>query len=424
LLLVALGTFWFQTKEPTLMATPAVFLDGTVNPFSRTPLDEQSNVFEIFYVTGRQPDQAGNSKSFYVNERDKQLHFGTAQFRIGDEHLTWSDLIRYSLLEQRTSEPILTVTGVTEKGGLNADTDNYDPQQAPPDVFAAALKFTDAINARMQTSGHHEIYIFVPGFKVDFNYPVLVAGELWHYLGRRGAFIAYSWPSAQKLWSYFSDVETAHFSARNFRQLLLLLAHHSNAQRINIIVYSAGARIVSQALKELRLIYYNEDPATLRRLLKIGQVIFTGADIDLMYFKSLYQDGFDDIPERITIYTNKNDSALRWSLRFFGWPRLGTIEPSGLTPNELHFLEQDDSTTIIDVAMAEKAASGNGHGYFIKSPWVSSDILLTLSFGLRPAERGLRRAEQGAIWQFPDDYRQQAQNLALQIKSDQIDEMD
>jgi hypothetical protein len=103
---------------------------------------------------------------------------------------------------------------------------------------------------------------------------------------------------------------------------------------------------------------------------------------------------------------------------------LGTIEPSGLTPDELHFLEQNDATTIVDVAAAEKAASGNGHGYFIKSPWVSSDILMILSFGLPPGERGLKRANQGGIWQFPGDYRQAVRNLALQLKRDQMNEVD
>ncbi|MGD8270226.1 MAG: hypothetical protein PVH69_08630 [Desulfobacterales bacterium] len=35
------------------------------------------------------------------------------------------------------------------------------------------------------------------------------------------------------------------------------------------------------------------------------------------------------------------------------------------------------------------ADSGNGHAYFRKSPWTSSDILTTLTFDLKPQERGL-----------------------------------
>ena len=37
------------------------------------------------------------------------------------------------------------------------------------------------------------------------------------------------------------------------------------------------------------------------------------------------------------------------------------------------------------------ADSGNGHAYFRKSPWTSSDILATLTFDLKPEERGLEQ---------------------------------
>ena len=86
--------------------------------------------------------------------------------------------------------------------------------------------------------------------------------------------------------------------------------------------------------------------------------------------------------------------------------------------------EWDSYSTEQVVSMAERAASGNGHGYFIKSPWVSSDILLILAFGLSPSERGLVRNDQGAIWQFPGDYRQKIRALALQLQKDQANEVD
>ena len=68
-----------------------------------------------------------------------------------------------------------------------------------------------------------------------------------------------------------------------------------------------------------------------------------------------------------------------------------------------YLLGQDD-IRLIDVTDAEGAASGNGHGYFRKSPWASSDILFLLRYGTRPAERGLVRSETEPVWNFPPDY--------------------
>ena len=116
------------------------------------------------------------------------------------------------------------------------------------------------------------------------------------------------------------------------------------------------------------------------------------------------QSDFLDIADRITIYTNANDTALNWALRFFGWPRLGAPGELGLTPEDLQSLKDLENTIIVDVAEAENTASGNGHGYFIKSPWVSSDILLTLRYGLKGPERGLFQRKGTPDWRFHSMY--------------------
>jgi hypothetical protein len=59
---------------------------------------------------------------------------------------------------------------------------------------------------------------------------------------------------------------------------------------------------------------------------------------------------------------------------------------------------------LIDVAEADNFDDGNGHAYFRKSPWVSSDILMTLGYGLGPAERGLEQRGDSPVWHFPGDY--------------------
>jgi esterase/lipase superfamily enzyme len=40
-----------------------------------------------------------------------------------------------------------------------------------------------------------EVFIFVHGFHNDFNDAAFVMAELWHFLGRIGVPIVYTWPS-------------------------------------------------------------------------------------------------------------------------------------------------------------------------------------------------------------------------------------
>ena len=60
-------------------------------------------------------------------------------------------------------------------------------------------------------------------------------------------------------------------------------------------------------------------------------------------------------------------------------------------PEVTEFLRGAERLSIINVIDAEGSTAGNGHGYFRSSPWVSSDVLATLAFGLGPGERGLVR---------------------------------
>jgi len=399
-----------ELQKATLMSTPVIFRDGLARPYTVPPDDIPVPDVKVFYATDRQPTDASIiNPLFYGNERSMNLFLGQATVRFGSDDMEWSLVEKNSLRKNRTlAIPLQIVANdLIHKIG-SADMpfeESFRGQASGQDPFIKALK------KRLSHSGDKEIYIFVPGFKVDFSYPVLVAAELWHYLGYSGVFIAYSWPSRQRIRDYLSDVETAAFTAQHFRMLLLYLAQMPDVGRIHILSYSAGARIVSQALHEIRLMAHGLPAVDIHAGLKIGRVIFTAPDIDMMLFAARYRDGFEDIAESISIYTNANDTALNWALRFFGWPRLGAPGELGLTPEELKSLKGIRKTDIIDVAAAEETATGNGHGYFIKSPWVSTDILLTLKYGSPPSQRGLSKPAGGTVWEFPENYPENIRDL-------------
>lgn len=392
-----------ELQKAVLMSTPIMYTKGSIKPYVKIPSDVAAPRVNVFYATDRQPTDASIiDPLYYSNDRSMHLYLGRAIVRFGDADMAWADIEQDSLRRDRHRAIPIEIERIemVHKFGSPVEllTDSLKEQALKDDPFITAIK------ERLSHSDDKSIFLFVPGFKVNFAYPVLVAAELWHYLGYSGAFIAYSWPSRQRIRDYFSDVETAAFTAQNFRMLLLYLAQIKDVEHIHILSYSAGARIVSQALHEIRLMAHGLPMADIRADLKISRVIFTAPDIDMMLFSSRYRDGFADIVDSITIYTNANDTALNWALRFFGWPRLGAPGELGLTPGELRSLESIARTKSIDVSAAEDAASGNGHGYFVKSPWVSTDILLTLKYGTPPLKRGLIRRRDDFAWEFPKNY--------------------
>lgn len=405
--LMALGVFLFihnrpiEFRQASLMSTPLMFTHGMATPFKHLPAQASPPEIRLFYATDRKPSAMSLLyPSFYGNERDMTLHLGQATVRYGDDTMTWERLKQESVKQQRASDINMHITHIEKLHDIGSASASIasalSAGQTGQDPFIEALQ--------RQMSESKTIVLFVPGFRVDFTYPVLVAAELWHYLGYRGAFLAYSWPSRQRLLDYLTDVETTAFTAQHFRLLLLYLSLNTDVEKIDIVSYSAGARIVSQALHELRLMTGHMSGDVIREKLKISQVIFAAPDIDLMLFAMRYRDGFEDIAENITIYTNANDTALNWALRFLGWPRLGAPGEVGISPDELRPFGFSEKTAVIDVAAAENTASGNGHGYFVKSPWVSTDLLLLLGSDAAPQKRGLIKNSETSVWDFPQTY--------------------
>jgi len=207
-------------KKAVLMSTPLIFRDGLIKLYDKPPDGITPPTIEVFYATDREPtDKTFLHPVFYGNDRSMSLYLGTAAVRFGSEEMTWQEIEKASIMRERTRSVPIQLVGVEmlhEIGSASKSLkESLRERTDVKDLFIAR------INSRLSNSTIKTIYIFVPGFKVDFTYQVLVAAELWHYLGYPGAFIAYSWPSRQRLRDYFSDVETAAFTAQHFRMLLM-----------------------------------------------------------------------------------------------------------------------------------------------------------------------------------------------------------
>jgi len=385
-----------------LIGTPAVFWETGLDPFVETGDDDRDANIEVYYATDRRPAGKDDKEPFYTKDRGHILRLGKATVQIGDDNMNWPEIQSQSLSKDRKAKLWMQVTGIHEFGGLWStlawETADYDSATARE----PSSRFSEEINKKLSRSKQKDIFIFVHGYKMVFEYPVLVACEFWHYLGYDGVFLAYSWPSIPKYFAYMADVETAAYSARNFRQLLTYLATDTNVRHIHIMCFSTGTRIVSKALTELRLINYGKDEAFLHRKFKIGQLLITGPDIDPGIFKAYHADGLNDVPELTTIYISEKDKSLKLLERIFGQSRLGSV--GGMSQSDTDYLVQSADVSLVDVSEAESVETDRGHDYFRRSPWVSSDVLITLKFNTEPSKRGLIRSEDSRIWKFPSDY--------------------
>lgn len=388
-----------------LMPAPDVYEDGAIDPFIDNDPISRGVHPGILYATDRQPAGADDKKyNYFTHERGHVLHLGIAEIRLGhDESMTWEEARRVSLLKNRTTDYPLEVTGIESFGVLERTVrpfdDNYMPDPAP------GRRFAEEIDKRLAISDRKDVYIYVHGYNVNFENPILVASEFWHFLGYNGAAIAYSWPTKRSMWAYLADLEKAQNSARYLRALILHISQNTAVERIHVIGYSMGTRLVARMLADLGMYGYLLDEREVGERVKLGHVILVGADLDRSILGGYLVDGALRVPQALTIYQSAEDKALKASRRVFGRERAGQVVSAGsMGPRAREFFMDNDRLRVIDVSNAEGSTSGRGHAYFRSSPWVSSDILMTLMYNLAPDKRGLEQDEGSALWQFPADY--------------------
>ncbi len=350
----------------------------------------------VLYVTDRSPAKENDREKYYKNERSSAMRAGSAIITSAEnkkEKSTVDDIVEFGYLSD-----------ILPYGELSSVED-----EEFFDITKANTSLTNAVNEQLKASTSKDIYIYVHGYKVVFENPLLVTHELWRFIGYDGAFIAYAWPSTPNKLAYFKDIETSQLSGQNLRLLIEYLANSTEAAKIHIIGYSAGTRVVMTALQQLALKNSHLTKDELKTRLKLGNVILTASDYDLSVFAAAVGNGLLNVPSNMTIYMSGSDKALGISSWVFNQQRLGQFVIDGqasLNPRIKQFFLENESLRFIDATNAEGSSFGNGHGYFINSPWVSSDILMILKRNAVPSERGLIRKTDNIQWEFPSDYKQ------------------
>jgi esterase/lipase superfamily enzyme len=405
-----------SSKPVTLMPTPVLYEERVVEPFSHVAEPLQTPETRVFYATNRAHRRHDPDKP-YGNGFDDALHLGVATVRIGTHDVDWQEVVELSLVNPPDSTVPITLEEVTHWDSLMHRTadDVVDWDEA------SHARFVDEINRELAHHADREIMIYVHGTKTGFEPAVAMAGEIDHFAGKDFVGVAFAWPAHENILHYLLriDVRRAQHSSEALRDLIKLLASETAATQINILSWSAGGRVLSKALHELRRNHPELDRHQLKMDYRLGSVVFAAADVELDAFLERLPSA-SELAQRVVVTVTDDDVALNAARRYMGGDvRIGTLDAEA---RELEFIQSHhlENVEIIDVSHGHKARGFDitGHHYWYRHPWNASDIILLMRTDLGPAERGLTAADPVGLWYLSPDYPTRVRQAAQSVLAD------
>lgn len=409
------------SSRVTLMPTPNLYAWGKFDPFEDVPPTLQNNRVEVMYVTDRLPVDPAKDGVRYGIGRSRSAAFGVTELTIGKD-VSWEDLVQASRAEFRKKALELEITKTTELGRFPSTPPRLvqvyheDPASRPtveaveddPAALAVNAAFNRELSARLAVTPLKEVYIYVHGVANTFNDANMTMGELWHFLGRRGVPIAYTWPAGKSgvLRGYTYDRESSEFTVYHLKQLLKLIAANPDVEKINIVSHSRGTDVMTSAIRELYL-EIKHSGKTLGETMKIGTVVLAAPDMDFdVVTQRLFTERLGQVMGHQTaMYICSQDKALGISNWLFsGGTRLGKLESKMFTPAEIETMRGSPRSQVIDAQIANAGAFG--HDYFHSNPAVSSDLILLLRYQKEPGPENGRPllVKENGFWSIDDKY--------------------
>ncbi len=404
-----------------LMPSPNFLVADLEDPLVDTPPPRRHTHVELLYATDRHLGLTPEGVPKYTGERRGDLSLGRVWVYLGDINLDWATLLRQSYLQARTVRVPLRMSPPQEvvsfpktpfeleqtRAGLRLTEDVHRLQEDAENWLHKEVR------RRLQYTTTKEAFLFIHGYNTSFDDAAMTMAEMWHFSGRKGIPIIYSWPAKQYgiLKGYAYDRESGEFTIFHLKQFLRNLAAVEDLERIHVIAHSRGADVLATALRELMLERRGSAPASVRvqkipgnRILKMGHIVLVAPDIDTQVAGQRYvAENLFNAAEDFTIYSSRRDRALAIVEFIFGSNRIGSLEPRRFTEEEQASIALLPDTDFIDVRIRTDFF---GHGYFHKSPEVASDLYFLLIRDQKPGEgyrRALDRVEQN-FWRIKPGY--------------------
>jgi esterase/lipase superfamily enzyme len=402
----------------TLMPAPNLLLAQSPGPFVAVPTPLQTPQAEVLYVTDRARDDVGGGPPRYGSNRSASLAFGAAHVCWG-EIATWHQLCDQSCRKSRSAHLGTHVESIAELGRLPETPWKAETMPDGAIVVAAGVReeydrqvaaFQKLIAERLAYSPRKDAFVYVHGFNDGFDDALPVIAELWHFIGRIGVPIAYTWPAGKgfNVRGYNYDRESGEFTIFHLKQFLEALAAAPGLERVHLIAHSRGADVLCSALRELNIKYrakYPDEEAPTARALRIHHVVLAAPDMDLAVARQRIEaERLRRACRRLTIYTSPDDLAISFVKWLFDSTiRVGTLGFASLPVHEQTALAQLPDVELINARVTKDLV---GHSYFYSNPAVSSDLILLLRDDRRAGPehgRPLRHVH-GSFWELSDGY--------------------
>jgi esterase/lipase superfamily enzyme len=386
--LIVLGT---GCANRELIQTPNLFLNAKIDPFQACPPEARNNRVEILYATDRLPvDRKGGGQE-YGYQRSASLAFGRCTVEIGND-VPWPVLEKNSRVQKRDVPLPLSVQEILEIGRFPATPipftkigkDLVEDSSILARNEQVAGVFRNEVSRRLAETPCKEAFVFVHGYNNTFEDSVFVMAELWHFLGRKGLPIVYTWPAGRggRVRGYNYDRESGEFTIHHLKNFLRILASCPEIEKIHCLAHSRGTDVLSSAMREL-IIEARAAGKNPRKEFKIADFTLAAPDLDMDVFtQRMMSERLGMGLGRITMYVSEEDKALGFSSWLFaGIQRVGRLAFENLTQDQKKRLSQVSDAAIVD---ARVNSGFIGHSYFYSDPAVSSDLILMMGYGRAP----------------------------------------
>ena len=403
-----------------MMPTPNLHLNPERDFYGGLRRELESTEVPLFYVTDRAPEQDQEGELRYGYGRSASLAFGSAVVDLGVD-ITWEELLEASRVQRRIRPVKLELREVTEiaRGPeIPLPFKEVDGRIVEePGLLAQDAESIEAFRSvlvrQLELTPRDEVFLFVHGYHNSFADASFAMAELWHFLGRIGVPIVYTWPAGHPgLFGYTYDRESSEFTIYHLRSVLGVIASYPEVEKIHLIAHSRGTDVAVAALRELT-IWARGAGISPREKFKIHNFVLAAPDLDLQVAtQRIVGDKLPLSVHRFTVYTSPEDKAIGIASMLFASPRgrVGTFGQEQVTGDIKAVLEYATANfAFVNFTGASDAVGSQGdrygHSYFRNAPTVASDVVLMLRDDLDPGTPGRPLTPLGHhLWGVPPGY--------------------
>ena len=392
-----------------LVSTPNIYSNNNF-PVDEIPISQQTTTPNILYVTDRLAEKDKKGNLIYQSKRSSSMVVGEISVAYGED-ISWEDLIEASNTQKRGTKINLEISETNELVRFPAtpmpfELNNGEIKLVEPgksELELSKRKFNKLLSNRLVKANSREVILFIHGYNNNFTDAGLSLADIWHFTGRFGVPIIYSWPAASGgLFGYFKDREAGEFTIFHLKEFIRLVSEHNDVENIHVIAHSRGTDITTSALREL-LIESRAAGISPREKYKITNLFLAAPDMDFgVVSQRLIAEKIGPAFGQITVYMNKDDGALGLAQRLMSGLRFGRAQSDNLSDDEREIFAKITNVNFVNV---EGASGVIGHNYFRAHPGVLSDIVATIKEKVPPGnnKRPLTQLNDN-FWSLPEDY--------------------